>query len=358
MTIEYSRLALLLCVAMGIFLLTSTSRGVSAAPTFKVDPTRIYTPDQIDELREAIAYQNCERDPGCNPNLFFGNSDAKCSIGAGVDGMLIDMADVRSSGRKCNPFTGEVIWPDTGECVTLLTQGPCPIGSWIKLTLPELKPVCEPRPCEEGQALMGDDDLCHMLEAESMCPPGQSLLNNEFGMAECDCISGTVYHSLSQACHKPYTQGPCTHGQIIKVLDSEDRGKVECVPNPCQEENMVMLDAQCKVHDTFTTPNGTCYRIGAQGPCISSILSIDEVMMEPDCFLETEPHTIFNLPNIRGCQRGSIRDIRGRCRRDFSKQFGKLPSVVTSSPGSYNGRLCPKGQILLGGTCLRLSLNG
>lgn len=55
--------------------------------------------------------------------------------GTGVPELMKDMVGVRIGGnvRDCNSLVGEVLWPETGECVTLLTQGPCQPGQWVKL---------------------------------------------------------------------------------------------------------------------------------------------------------------------------------------------------------------------------------
>lgn len=95
-----------------------------------IDPGRIYTPDDLNELRAAIAYEECLRTPGCNPNP---QSTVRCKLGSGADAMVKDMVDVRTN-MGCNPMAGQVLWPTTGQCVQLLTQGPCPPGHWVKLS--------------------------------------------------------------------------------------------------------------------------------------------------------------------------------------------------------------------------------
>ena len=117
-----------------------------------------------------------------------------------------------------------------------------------------------------------------------------------------------------------------------------------------------MISENCQVQDTVQEGRGTCYHLNTQGPCKSGILAIDEVLLEPVCLLQTETHSIFILPNPRGCPRGSIRDSQGRCRVNVSEIFGNTPPIVTSRPGTADGRLCPKGQLFLGGLCHRLSL--
>lgn len=342
---------ILTCVAMET-LVKVPFPNVSGAPNIKLDTTRIYLPHELDDLLQAAAQESCMRDPNCNPNTFLGTHQARCSLGAGAEEMLSSMVNIRTdSVRRCNPFTGEVLWPATGECVTLLTQGPCPPGLWVKLTVPDLRPVCERRPCKESQALTASK--CTNKQDESNCPTGMTLVNNEFGRGECDCNRGMAYHTLTQRCYKPYSQGPCPVGHVIKVTDSQTIGNAECFPNVCPEENMVMIDDNCQVQDFNSDARGTCYFLDTQGPCDSGILTIDDVLLEPLCLLQTEPHSIFNLPNIRGCPRGSIRDSQGRCRQDFSKIFGRPPPIVTSRPGTVNGTICPKGQLFLGGFCYR-----
>ncbi|KAK7079712.1 hypothetical protein SK128_026932 [Halocaridina rubra] len=217
-----------------------------------------------------------------------------------------------------------------------------------------------------------------------MCPQGQFLLTNEYGNAECDCEPGKAYHGLTNACYEPYSQGPCPPGQIIKVMDNNGRGTAQCVPNPCPAQKMVMLDSKCQVQDVslkeFGTLGGTCYTIGTKGPCTSGILAIDSILMEPLCLLETTVHSIFNLPNLRDCseggirdgqgrcrmpfrfnpprtcQRGSWRDSQGRCRRNYSHISEQERPIPTSRPGA-SGVICPKGEVFLAGVCYRLALS-
>ncbi|XP_068223582.1 uncharacterized protein [Palaemon carinicauda] len=354
----FSSNAILLCVITYIVLntLTDIICSVSAAPNLELDTTRIYFPHELEDLLRATALQNCMKDPNCNPNVPVGTIEARCSLRAGIDNVP-SVSSERISLRtgspgECNPFTGEVLWPATGECVTLLTQGPCPPEHWVKMRVPELVPVCERRPCNELQALTAN--RCLNTQDKSPCPAGMSLVNNEFGKGECDCDPGTAYHASTRRCYKPFSQGPCPPGHVIQVIDSERVGTAKCLPNMCPEENMVMLDNNCQVLDSNPNSKGTCYFLDTQGPCTSGILTIDEVLLEPLCFLQTETHSIFNLPNIRRCPRGSIRDSQGRCRQDVSKMFGR-PPVVTSRPGTENGRICPTGQLLLGGFCYRFA---
>lgn len=327
------------CVVLVVFLVLTT---VIAAPQ-SLDPDKIYTPDDIEELNRAIAHEKCLRTPGCKPNILQQDDNARCKLGAGVDTMLKDMRVT----VHCNPLASEVVWPSTGQCVRLLTQGPCPRGQWVKLTTSEFKPVCEPVPCGVGQAAT-KNGACLSTRTAQVCPPTQQLITNEFGQGECDCAPGLVYYAPTKACYAPYTKGPCPNGQVLKVMDEGVSGRVQCVANPCPKSSMAMVDSKCNLRSQ-TGPDTTCHMLNTPGPCTSGLFAVDNIISEPIC---VETHSIFNLPNLVGCPRGSIRDMRGRCRRNLAVPFRGTPAFVTSNPVSRpGGSVCPPGQAFLGGIC-------
>ncbi|XP_053633869.1 uncharacterized protein [Cherax quadricarinatus] len=310
-----------------------------------IDPHRIYTPDDLEELNAAIAYEKCLETPGCNPNRPQERGTRRCQLGSGVNTILKDVMNM-----QCNPFAGEVLWPPTGSCVRLLTQGPCPRGQWVKLTNPGLEPVCERVPCDAGLADVGRGQCVSPRRAVTMCPPTQQLVINEFGVGECDCAPGLVYYTATKTCYTPYTQGPCPPRHIIKVVDEGMRGLVKCMANPCPQAQMAMVNSQCEVQ-TRAGADTTCHPLDTPGPCTSGTFTVDNILSEAVC---VETHSIFNLPNLKACARGSIRDSRGRCRRNFSLLLQGSQSFVTSAPlNRPDGRICPPGYTFLGGTCLR-----
>ncbi|XP_063613761.1 uncharacterized protein LOC134786993 [Penaeus indicus] len=323
----------------------------SAAPQ-GLDPNTIIFPDEINNIRNRLALEQCRQDPNCatphhpDPNL-------GCSSGSGgAETMLRNVINLRRGVGTCNSMTREVRWPATGECVKLLTQGPCPPGQWVKLTLSTFEPVCEPQPCSDREALV--EGSCHSLADVSKCPPRQQMFINEAGEGECDCQPGMVFFEQTNSCYTPYTQGPCQPGYIIRVMDAGVGGRARCERNACPSANMVPMDSRCHIHTTRSA-GISCFDINTPGPCADGELAIDNVINEPVC-LQTETHSIFNLPNTKSCPRGSIRDTLGRCRRDVSLTFRPLPPVRTSRPGPQpdNDGLCPTGYELLGGTCIRL----
>lgn len=317
-------------------------------PQAILDTDRIYTLDDLNELRRAIAHEECLRTPGCDP---YPQPHAQCQLGSGAVTMLRDLVSTRNNIRGCNSMAGRVLWPATNECVELLTQGPCPPGHWVQLSNPGSVPVCARQPCRPGEALL-DGRVCHTTADSTVCPPTQQLLTNEFGEAECDCGPGLVYHLPTDTCYTPYTQGPCPPGEVIKVMDAEGSGQAACVVNPCPSPSMVPLEENCSV-STRMGPNTNCHVLDTQGPCVSGFLTIDESLSEPICL---ETHSIFNLPNTKLCPRGSKRDSIGRCRRNLGLTHGDLPPIVTSRPRPQkDGRLCPTGQVLVSGTCLQLA---
>lgn len=326
---------------------------VLAAPQeFTIDTDRIYTPDDLRELQIAIAYEKCVNTPGCDTSIYsYVHEQAQCQEGAGVDSLMTDVIGVRSGvGGGCNPLVGDVLWPSTGQCVTLLSQGPCPQGQWVKLDSQTLEPKCAYRPC--GQNSVVWHGQCRTLPTlpRTSCPPSQKMIVNEFGDAECDCIPGLVYYEGTRKCYTPYTQGPCLPGHVIQVVDVGISGRTECIPNPCPEPNMVRLDQKCRVRNSGAETS--CHVLDTAGPCSSSTrLRIDEAFSEPLCITT---HSIFSTIGPR-CSRGSIRDNRGRCRTNFAKLIRNGPPLVTSRPRPQGNRICPIGQVFMAGICLRLA---
>lgn len=119
-------------------LLVATTTVVSAAPQ-GLDPNMIIFPDEINKLRDRLALEQCRQDPNCDashtPDFNLG-----CNSGSsGAETILKNVVNLRTGVGSCNSMTGEVRWPATGECVKLLTQGPCPPGQWVKLALSTCK---------------------------------------------------------------------------------------------------------------------------------------------------------------------------------------------------------------------------
>ncbi|KAK4300975.1 hypothetical protein Pmani_026847 [Petrolisthes manimaculis] len=323
---------------------------VAAPQEIRLDPTRIYTPGDLKELQIAIAYEKCLNTPGCDTSVRSGN--AMCQEGGGVDVLMRDKVGVRTGGAQpdCNSLVGEVLWPETGQCVTLLTQGPCQPGQWVKLRHTDLQPTCASKPCGPNSVIWEGDCRPPGSIPVTSCPPSQRLILNEFGEGECDCDLGLVYYEGTKMCYTPYTQGPCLPGHIIKVVDAGVRGLAQCFRNPCPRPNMVRLDNNCRVvQDT-----GTCHTLDTPGPCEDqTTLRIDNTISEPLCITT---HSIFSSIGPR-CSRGSLRDNRGRCRTNFARILRELPPIVTSKPNTNGDQTCPKGQMFMAGICIRLAFS-
>ncbi|XP_063847093.1 uncharacterized protein LOC135092476 [Scylla paramamosain] len=278
-------------------------------------------------------------------------------------------------------MAGKVIWPATGECVTLLTQGPCPHGQWVKLEKTTFKPVCEPQPCtlggERGRGRGGRgrggrgrggrggalilgrgagvmvDGKCHHpadLPPTIQCPRNEKAVTNEHGEVECDCQPGFVYYDADNTCYEPYTRGPCLPGYVIRVEDSNANGRARCFPNECPQEGMVLMNASCHAltDSHAATADSSCYRIGEVGPCDAGRIIVDSSLAVPICLTT---HTIFS-DVVLGCPRGSRRDLFGRCRTVFEAFMSNVPRFSTRRPGGSS--VCPPGEFFAGGTCLRI----
>ncbi|KAG7170029.1 uncharacterized protein LOC121864954 [Homarus americanus] len=311
---------------------------VRALPQVDIDPVKIYFPKDIDELKEAIK-NHCQNN-GCPDNN--NNRPSNCQVVPGADTVLRDIVDVRTRSRRCNSLAGQVWWEDIKDCIQLLSQGPCAQGYWVVLDKSNLAVKCDRVPCGEEQVTTRSGQ-CISTRAQRLCPSTQEMINNEFGEGECECGPGMVYYNLTGTCYPPYSQGPCLAGQIIKVIDEGNSGHAECVPNQCSSPDMAMVDKQCHLQNRASSDT-SCYTIDTQGPCSpGNLFSMDVIFSEPMC---VTPHAILNLPNVSRCSRGSIKDFRGRCRRDLSQ--------VNMRPGA-NRRQCPPGESFFGGFCIKQS---
>ncbi|XP_050739941.1 uncharacterized protein LOC127010140 [Eriocheir sinensis] len=334
---------------------------------------KIYFPTDIEKLRTDIAILKCLEDPNCllPSHLVSGN---RCK-GGGETKEMIDKLKNRinlttrsggggGGGGVCSGVAGEVVWPATGECVELLTQGPCPPGQWVQLLKTTYEPVCRSQPCEipleQGGGpgvLIGEDCFPpSQLPQVTTCPTNLVNIANEHGELECDCPPGLIYYPGDDTCYEPYTRGPCSQGWIIRVKDEKNgtSGEARCVPNECPEEGMVSLEeATCRLASRSDNSSASnCYQINSTGPCEDgNIITVDEVLAEPICLTT---HSIFSPVTIY-CPRGTFRDRDGRCRSTFDSIMSNIP-VFRSSAGTptRTGGLCGPGEFFAGGTCIQI----
>lgn len=313
--------------------------------------------------------RKCLKDPSCTfpPNLKLGH---RCKVGGRTKEfaesimqetkMRVTTRAGGAGGGACNKMAGEVVWPSTGECVTLLTQGPCPRGEWVKLRKSNFTPVCVPQPCTvpntpggigAGVMVGGKCYLPSQLPQTMLpCPPSQQAITNEHGELECDCRPGYVFYEGDKTCYKPFTRGPCAPGYVLKVEDTDSRGRARCFPNPCPQDNMVRMDTSCHVEKAGHTPenrNAHCFPIGSQGPCDAGTITVDSNFVEPICLTT---HSIFSNAVV-SCARGSRRDLFGRCRSTFDSILSSVDPIRSTRP--VRGR-CPAGSYFAGGTCIRI----
>jgi len=176
----------------------------------------------------------------------------------------------------------------------------------------------------EGSQLIDIAGPCRM-------PPG--MTTNIYGKPECICQSGLYLHNETQSCHKLYTAGPCSPGQILELATSS--GHAVCVENHCpgsqvfsEAAGCVELGNSCKTDD---------YKSG-----VFSVIVHHNQTAEVICNEQQGTAAGFSEASIsrNGCRVGYFRSYNGRCRpkRLFSRcPPGKIMNVfgICSKPMFY-----------------------
>jgi len=171
------------------------------------------------------------------------------------------------------PYFNETL--NVYQCYPLLTQGPCEPNEWFVLEESQPnKTVCVEKPCisesisnsqELGDSIINfnyedgsttdsvDDEFedfsfyevlfngeCKSKNDFTVCPSGQELLTNAFGIGECGCMEGFLPYiekNESFSCYQEFLQGPCSEGQqYIKPDDDIPDFEPTCVPTDCKKD--------------------------------------------------------------------------------------------------------------------------
>ncbi|XP_018026679.1 uncharacterized protein LOC108682077 [Hyalella azteca] len=214
-----------------------------------------------------------------------------------------------------------------GSCSRLLTRSSCESDQWLLLSSDGVAHCAERRCPWEQLEFQGD---CVDPATPDLCPRGQIIYVDINGQAECDCEANHYFDADSGQCFMLHEQGPCESSHYLeKGLD----GKMECVPNPCENDELVSFE-------------GTCYKKNYKGYCSPTLIEILAESNSADC-LFTPPRSVFDVLALSACPEGSQRSFLGKCREVL-----RIPTQTTSP--SFRGVCLPGFVSDQTGTCRRV----
>ncbi|XP_068200416.1 uncharacterized protein [Palaemon carinicauda] len=199
------------------------------------------------------------------------------------------------NGVKCGLKYGTAVY--NGTCQRLLTQSQCSQGEWLVKKKDSNEGECVARNCPKGKLYF--EKKCVALNDTSTCSAGQMLYVDLTGHVKCDCEPNYFYDPFQGKCFTQHERGTCNFGQYLEVTNT---GRVVCVPNPCQMDGFLRNEV-----------DGMCYRKQYKGICPHPFFQED---MTVHCIVKS-PYTIFDLPTLRACPIGSLRDFSGGCREEY-----------------------------------------
>ncbi|KAK7071014.1 hypothetical protein SK128_019483 [Halocaridina rubra] len=170
---------------------------------------------------------------------------------------------------------------------------------------------CVPRPCPIGELMF--EKKCINITDNTVCNEGQMLYVDFTGLVHCDCKPNFIYDPWSGNCFALGDQGYCNFGQHL-VMGAN--GTVNCEKNPCY------LNGYAFHNDTKI-----CYRKMFRGFCDEGFLIVHEVNRTAECGAIVA-HSIFDLPTMRSCNGGTIRDYTGTCREQFTVPVSSFYPVM------------------------------
>lgn len=210
-----------------------------------------------------------------------------------------ETAEIVLNGVKCGPKYGTAVY--NGTCQRLLTQSLCLQGEWLVKKKDSNEGECVARNCPKGQLYF--EKKCVNITGNALCSRGQMLYVDLTGRVQCDCEPNYFYDPFQGQCFAQHERGSCSFGQYLEVTNS---GRVACVANPCRMEGFLR-----------NSVNGRCYRKQYIGICAHPFsVNFSDENMTVHCIAKS-PHTIFDLPTMKACPPGSLRDFSGACREDF-----------------------------------------
>ncbi|XP_066150048.1 uncharacterized protein [Euwallacea fornicatus] len=182
--------------------------------------------------------------------------------------------------------TNAIYWVRSGKCFQKLTRGPCPKGQLLTVDDNGIS-TCACNKLKEMKQFRAADDKCYQHFTTGYCRErGHLFLPDQ----TCGCWNFLPhFHRESQRCYELGTIGPCSRGEMFTVLPKTNSGGCMCRPGniryrnndachrpftrgPC-EWNQILVNSTtciplpCRRGDLYFPGNAFCYKIGSRGPC-------------------------------------------------------------------------------------------
>ncbi|KAK7071015.1 hypothetical protein SK128_019484 [Halocaridina rubra] len=201
--------------------------------------------------------------------------------------------------KQCGDPFGTIDYE--GTCQRLLTRGPCSNEEWLVKDKNSFRGRCLKRLCHIGQLQFSG--RCVAVSDRTVCSEGQMLYVDFTGEVHCDCEPGYFYDLWRGQCFTQYDRGFCNFGQYLLAAKN---GEMNCALNPCLMEGFAFYNETRK-----------CYRKMFRGVCESpDSLAWHRENSTVEC-IASSVHSVFDVPTLKSCPPGSVRDIYRRCREEF-----------------------------------------
>ncbi|XP_076067430.1 uncharacterized protein LOC143040347 [Oratosquilla oratoria] len=220
---------------------------------------------------------------------------------------------------------------------------PCPDG--FQAVLVDDKQDCV---CADYHVYWPKTGLCYPEFSQGPCGPGQRLVGNDTGHAECRC-PGFWARWIDGACYQEYTKGPCPEGELF-MKGASNEGFCSCSNDlvmhyfaetnkcyplydqgPCNKGHILKFDyrtlePKCACRDNhMLEDDGNCYELNTAGLCDQA-----ECPGGINCYLR-------NLDSIKTeckCLPGNVTTVEGRCFEPYSRGHCEIGNwLVFSEPG-------------------------
>ena len=171
------------------------------------------------------------------------------SLGWRLPGSADDLSEAELSCLS----SGQVYWPDSGSCLSLLTRGPCQAGEWLVLSGDLV--MCRARvcPCHRDSPHLCEVEMetgdcrCRVALAaaqDGLCDDGQQLVVSPAGYGVCGCLQSPPHlvWPEDQHCYPLHHRGPCH--QDFLLTSHPDTAQPICTPAVCGEARVLWQVSQ------------------------------------------------------------------------------------------------------------------
>ncbi|CAL4106594.1 unnamed protein product, partial [Meganyctiphanes norvegica] len=235
--------------------------------------------------------------------------------------------------------TGALAGPARGR-----TLKPCPEG--FQAIDVDGKQDCI---CADYHVYWKPHGLCYPEYTRGPCGPGQQLVGNATGHANCRC-PGFWARWTDGSCYQEYTTGPCKTGDLFMrgpggegfcscssdLIMHYYRDDRKCYPlyeqGPCNKGHILKFDYRtlepvCECKDGhMLESDGVCYELNTAGPCDRSVCDNDSIT----CYLKD----LDTLKTTCKCLPGNVTTADGHCYEPYSRGPCDLGDwLVFSQPG-------------------------